>query len=232
MSGVSEPPNPDEPPTRLSVELLDLATSVGQRDVRLREIMERLEGRVYTLLLVLLALPFCQPIALPGVSTPFGVVIALLGLRFSMRQKPWLPRRLLDTVIPHRFLPMVLRAGGRMLSVLEKCLHPRWTGLFEYRATQFASGSTIFFCGMLLLLPLPVPFSNLLPALAVVVIAASFSERDGLMLAAGGGIFAVTLLFFGVIFFGGIEAASWLKDQFGEFFHPGEEPPLFGPPVR
>lgn len=185
--------------------------------------MERLEGRVYTLLLVLLSLPFCQPIALPGLSTPFGVVIALLGMRFAVRRKPWLPQRLLDTMIPAKFLPAVLRAGGRFLGVLERLLHPRGVWIFEFRLTQFFSGCIICFCGLLLLLPLPVPFSNLLPALTVILIAVAMSERDGVILISGGAVFLVTLLFFVGIFVGGAGAAAWVKDTFHGIFEPGDE---------
>jgi hypothetical protein len=208
----------ENPPERLSVELRNLAASVQEQDLTFGELIQRLEGRVYTLLLVLLPLPFCQPIALPGLSTPFGVVIALLGLRFAFRQKPWLPKRVLKIQIPSKVLPAIMRGSAKLLGVLERLLHPRLTGLFDFRATQFAAGLTIFFCGMLLLLPLPVPFSNLLPALTVVLLAASVSERDGIMLAAGAGVFLITLGFYAGLFFGGMEVFDWLQIQIREFF--------------
>ena len=67
-------------PRRLSLELKILSDSAEHSDLTIGDLVDRLEGRVYTLLLVILALPFCQPIMLPGLSTPFGMVIALLGL--------------------------------------------------------------------------------------------------------------------------------------------------------
>ena len=116
--------------------------------------MDQLEGRVYTLFLVILALPMCQPVPLPGLSAPLGVAIALLGLRFSFRQHPWMPRRLLATKLTGNFFPAVMRGGARVLSIFEKFLHPRLTGIFERRQTQFIAGMTIGICGFLLLLPL------------------------------------------------------------------------------
>lgn len=212
-----------ELPERLSAQLLDLSDSLKSDDLSLDELMARFHGRVYTLLLVLLSLPFCQPIALPGLSIPFGVVIALLGLRFAFRQKPWLPQKLLATRIPSRFLPAVLRGSARFLRGLERFLHPRMTFLFEYRLTQFLAGLTIFICGLLLLLPLPIPFSNLLPAFAVVLVAASVAERDGVTLAMGAVVFLITLAFFFAIFLGGAEAIRWLEGHFGNYFNPGDE---------
>ncbi len=193
--------------------------------------MARFEGRVYTLFLILLSLPFCQPVALPGLSTPFGVVIMLLGLRFAIRRQPWLPRRLLDTRLPPNLLAKVLKTGGKMLGLLERLLRPRLSGVFEYRLTQFLGGSTICLCGFLLLLPLPIPLSNLFPALVVVLLAASFSERDGLMLGGGALMFALTLLFFAAIYFGGSGVIDWIRETFGTYFSPGKEPTLFEPLV-
>ncbi len=214
---------------RLSEELLELAQNFPHAEIRLRDLMERFEGRVYTLFLIILSLPFCQPIPLAGLSTPFGLVILLLGLRFAFRRQPWLPQKLLDAKLPSKLLLKILVGGGKVLGMLERFLRPRFFSVFDYRLTQFLGGAAISLCGFLLLLPLPIPLSNLLPALVVVILAASFSERDGLMLGTGAGIFVITLLFFAAIFLGGAEAVNWIKDTFGGFFFPGEEPPL--PPL-
>lgn len=198
------------PPKRLSVELLELAESVQGSDLTLGDLVDQLEGRVYTLLLVLLSLPFCQPVLLPGLSTPFGVVITLLGLRFALRQRPWLPKRLLATKLTAKFVPAVMRGSAKLLGTMEKLLHPRLIWVFDYHIAHFLAGIAIFICGLLLLLPLPVPFSNMLPAMTVVLAAAAFSERDGYCLIASGAMFVLTLIFFGVLAWGGIEAVSWL----------------------
>lgn len=198
------------PPKRLSVELIELSESVKDADLTLGDLMNQLEGRVYTLLLVLLSLPFCQPIVLPGLSTPFGVVIALLGLRFSLRKQPWLPQRLLNTRLTAKFLPAVMRGSAKLLGTMEKLLHPRLTWIFDYHITQMLAGFAVFFCGALLLLPLPVPLSNLFPALAVFLTAAAFAERDGYCLIVAAFAFLMTLLFFGGIAWGGVGAVSWI----------------------
>jgi hypothetical protein len=49
------------------------------------------------MLLVLLALPFCF-VAIPGLSTPFGIAICLIGARLVMEREPCLiMRRRLST---------------------------------------------------------------------------------------------------------------------------------------
>lgn len=192
--------------------MLEVDRLVGAHDTPVKVLMQHFEGRVYTLMLVFLALPFCQPIVLPGLSTPFGIVITLLGFRYAFAFHPWLPERFLNTHIPAKLLHTILQTGSRVLVLLEKLLHPRLTWIPDFKLTQCLSGCAIGICGICLLLPLPIPLSNLLPAIAIVVIAAALAERDGLMLIVGGVLFLFTLAFFAAIAIGGKEIVSYIWD--------------------
>lgn len=196
---------PDDAPQRLSAQLRQLADREEHHELTLGGLMDELQGRVYTLLLLVLALPMCQPVPLPGLSTPFGVAIALLGLRFALSQRPWMPKRLLATKLSGHFFPAVMRGGARVLGVLEKLLHPRLTTVFEFGHMRFLAGAVVCLCGLLLLLPLPIPGTNMLPALTVILTAAAFSERDGYCLIGAGVAFLLTLAFFGMLVWGGAE---------------------------
>jgi hypothetical protein len=195
-------------PLRLSAQLRQLADREEHDELTLGGLMDELQGRVYTLLLLVLALPMCQPVPLPGLSTPFGVAIALLGLRFALSQRPWMPKRLLATKLSGNFFPAVMRGGARVLGIFEKLLHPRMTGIFEFGQMRFLAGTVVCLCGLLLLLPLPIPGTNMLPALTVILTAAAFSERDGYCLIAAGVAFLLTLAFFGALVWGGAEIIS------------------------
>lgn len=203
----------DDRPQRLSEQLRQLATREEHAELTLGDLMGELQGRVYTLLLVILTLPMCQPVPLPGLSTPFGVAIALLGLRFALSQRPWMPGRLLATKLSGNFFPAVMRGGARVLGVFEKLLHPRMVGVFELAHMRFITGTVICICGLLLLLPLPIPGTNMLPALTVVLAAAAYSERDGYCLMAAGFTFLLTLAFFGALIWGGAEIIGHFAPQ-------------------
>lgn len=218
-----EAPAPAKP-LRLSEEIAGLIEAFAERSVTLREVMEVLRGRAYTLLVILLALPFCTPIPLPGVSSPFGLVIAVIGFRLALRQKPWLPQRLLDTQVPPRFFGRLLGAARRLIRGLEFFLRPRWSYLLDAKPLHHGYGAIICVCGLLLLLPLPVPLSNGLPAITIVLIACAILERDGYFVVAGLGMFAVTLCFFGAIFWGGTEAVTWLREMFRGILEPDDVP--------
>ncbi|MHB9006272.1 MAG: exopolysaccharide biosynthesis protein [Limisphaerales bacterium] len=229
------PENPERTPSwpavlptggRLSTELQRLIEAFSERTVRLREVLEVTHGRGYNLLLILLAFPFCTPIPLPGVSTPFGLVIAFLGLRLALGQKPWLPARLLDQQLPPRFFPRLMAATRRLVGGLEYFLQPRLTRAMQWPPVRQGMGFVILCSGLLLLLPLPIPFSNFLPAFTIVLLAASMLEDDGYAAVAGGAVFLLTLGFFALLVWGGTEVVDWLEDRFGGILDPDYEQPV------
>ncbi len=204
------PTEPTSGPTRalkrtLSSQLGRLAAEFGDRPVRLGELADVLQLRGYNALLIFLAFPFVTPVPLPGVSTVFGLVIALLGVRMTLAQKPWLPRRLTDRQLPTRFLPKLLLAASRGFRKIEKLLKPRLLYPEYPAAFQRASGAIVVVCGLLLLLPLPVPFSNAFPAFTIILLAAAGLERDGAVFIAGCVQFVLCLGFFAALCFGGAE---------------------------
>jgi hypothetical protein len=106
-------------PPRFSEDLERLIAAFAERAVRLRDVLEVMHSRGYTFLLIVLSFPFCTPIPLPGFSMPFGLAIAVIGLRLALGQKPWLPARLLDAKLPAKFFPRLLTATRRLARWLE-----------------------------------------------------------------------------------------------------------------
>lgn len=196
---------------KLSEDLALIVREFEVETVTLREIIAVLEGRGYVLLVMLLALPFSTPIPLPGLSTPFGLVIALIGLRLALGQKPWLPARLLDTALSPKLFMKVFAAARKILSGFEYFLKPRLRWLTSTPGLLQLHAVPIFLAALLLLLPLPVPFSNIFPAFSILLIAAGLLERDGLFILVGYVVFACAVGFFGVIGFAGVEGFDAIK---------------------
>jgi hypothetical protein len=204
------PPAPAKP-RKLSEDLALILQEFEIETVTLREVMAVLHGRGYVLLVMLLALPFATPIPLPGLSTPFGLVIALIGLRLALGQKPWLPARLLDTGLSPRFFKKVFAAAQKILRGFEYLLRPRLLWLTGSAGLLQVHAIPIFFAAVMLLLPLPVPFSNILPAFSVLLFAAGLLERDGLFILAGYVIFLCAAAFFVGIGLAGAEGFDAFK---------------------
>ena len=116
----------------MSEEIAALLAELPQHRVTLREVLATLKGRAYTLLLIILALPFCQPLPLPGLSTLFGTIIALIGLRLSLRLEPRIPATMLEKPISTRLLVVTLTSAMRIVRMLEVVLRPRWSFLVEW----------------------------------------------------------------------------------------------------
>jgi hypothetical protein len=201
-------------PEKLSLLLKRLASEFAERPLGFEELVQITQGRAYDILLIFLSLPFLTPIPLPFLSTALGSVMTLIGVRLALGQRPWLPQRILQHRIEGRMLIHVLNAGSRVLQWLEVLLRPRLHFVHTTWVFQRITGVLIALSGALLLLPLPIPFSNILPAATVLLLAAGALERDGVFFFAGLALFAVNLVFFGALAFGGFEAVSWLLKWF------------------
>jgi len=205
-----------EPPRKLSEELAHLQATFAEHSVQLHEVIAVLRGRAYLLLLVLLSLPFCTPIPLPGLSTPFGLVVAFIGLRLALGLKPWLPKKLLNTPLPPGFFAKLIRFTQKLVRIFEKLLRPRWLTLTSTVALWRLHAFAIFLAGLALLLPLPIPFTNTFPAWAVLLIACGMLERDGLFVLSGHVVFAAGVAYFIVLG----ESASRLMEMLKNWLFP------------
>jgi hypothetical protein len=186
--------------------------------VTLREVLGLLHGRGYVLLMMLLALPFCTPVPLPGLSTPFGLIITLIGVRLACGAKPWLPGRLLDVRLPPRVFAKVFAFTRKIILAFERLLRPRMPWVTGSPGRQQLHAVPIVICALMLLLPLPVPLSNVVPAWGIMLIAGGLLERDGMFIIAGYVAALVTTIFFGAIAIFGVEAVDfvwhWLRRLF------------------
>jgi len=176
---------PGHLPTRLSEDLQHILEHADGEGVTIRRVVEILRGRGLDVLVIVLALPFCTPIPLPGLSTPFGLVLMFFGLRIAFRKRPWLPRRLLEVEIPYPTLSKIINAGLAISTRLEKLLHPRLQFLKDWASFSSLNGLAILLSAFVLSLPLPIPFTNALPAWSIVLIAAGMMEDDGAVILAG-----------------------------------------------
>lgn len=206
--------NPALPPRKLSEELTRLETMFAERAVKLQEVIAVLHGRAYILLIMLLALPFGTPIPLPGLSTPFGFVIALIALRLTLGQKPWLPQRLLRTELPVGFFSKLISFTRRMVGIFEKLLRPRMLAATDSVVLQRLHTLVILLSALALLLPIPIPFTNMFPAWAILLIAGGLLERDGLFVLAGHIMFAAGVAYFFLLG----EAAQKLMEAVRHYF--------------
>lgn len=156
-------------------------------------VLDAIGTQGFGLLLIIISLPSALPAPGPGYSTPLGCLITFLGLQMLIgRRIPWLPERCRKWSISGKTAQAVLRRGSRFFRFIERFVRPRLSWIVAPAAHRlFALGTT----AMGLLMILPIPLTNTLPAVVVFLVGVSLSERDGLIgiVAAAIGIAAVCL---------------------------------------
>ena len=207
------------PRRKLSAELHALNQRFGHGEVQVGEVLDVMGARAYSLLLVLLALPFFTPVALLGISTIVGAVIAYLGLRLALGLQPHLPGRLRNHRLPPRFFGLLLRGAERIIRVLERITRKRLPGFVVGGLPRRLTGAGILCASLLLMVPIFIPFTNVIPAASIICLAIGLLEEDGLMILIGFLLLLLSLVFFAAIAFFGVEAFGaihhWIAAHFG-----------------
>jgi hypothetical protein len=165
------------PMHRLSSDLKSIMTLCEREDLQVGRILDVLEDRGFGLLLVVLSLPSALPVPAPGYSTPFGVIILLLGLQMLCgRRIPWLPDWTTRITIKRELSQNMLGMAIRFFEKIESFLKPRlaWT---RGRGGLTVVGALV--CAMATLMILPVPLTNTLPAMVIFFIGVGMIEEDG-----------------------------------------------------
>lgn len=165
------------------------------------EILETLSGKNRLLLIIFLSLPFCQPLSIPGLSTPFGIVIMLLSLQYAFAKKIWLPKKILHKRMASASITKICRKSLKMMKKIRPLLHPRFGAFFKNRAMEIVNGLILCLMGLLLALPLPIPLTNLVAGWALLLIGLGLLENDGVFVLLGYLIALLTIAFFVIVLF-------------------------------
>jgi len=205
---VSSPP----PKERLSDGLRRLLTAADGRSLAVAEMITILRGRGLHMMLILLCLPFLAPVTIPGISLPFGLAIALCGMRIAFGHKPWLPQFIMKRQVSYSALEKMVKFGCAVYERIEKVVRPRLSVVFEGPGMQAATGATIALAGILLSLPIPPPFplTNTIPGFAIIFFALGLIERDGVLVILGYVFTTLASVYVGLIAFLGKESVLGL----------------------
>ena len=202
----------DDSEKSTSAVLADVIASIGNTEhVTLRSILAQMGENGLLLLCGLLSLPFLFPVSIPGVSTVFGAGIVLIGIAIMMNSLPWLPARIADRKLESRKLVPVLQRGLVFVTRVNRYVQPRMLGLTSGALMNRFNGLILTGAGLLLMAPLGfVPFSNTLPGVAILLLSAGISQRDGAVVAGGYVMVVLTLVYFAVLGFLAVSAGQTL----------------------
>jgi hypothetical protein len=181
--------------------------------VTLGEVLTAVGERSFGALLVILAIPNMVAGLIPGLSILLGLPLLLVSLQLLVgAEKPWLPRRLARLEIQRADLRRIVERTRKALRRLERALRPR----LEFLTAPWAERLIGLGCVALsILVFLPIPFANLVPATGIMLFGFSMLERDGLMALAALGIVGLSAALFGGVAFAFITAAGHTVRQLG-----------------
>jgi hypothetical protein len=116
----------------------------------------------------------------PGVSIVAGLLMMVPAFQMITGQRaPVFPHRIVVHPFPTRHLAALVQRAVPILKYLEKFIHPRWHTPFE--ATKRLVGSVVLMLSAATVFS-PIPFSNVVPALVIALIALAYLEEDGVLL--------------------------------------------------
>lgn len=173
--------------------LLDRSREVDT--LTLNEILNILSTKGRLLILIFLSLPFCQPIQIPGFSIPFGIAVAFFALRIAFGKRFWLPQTVMAKSLQAKTVEKIAKKSLDLLKKIRPLIRPRVQWVCTHRGMQLVNGLLLFFLGIFLALPLPIPFSNIVAGWAILLVSLGLLENDGLFVLAGYVLSAVIAIF-------------------------------------
>ena len=199
------------PRRNLSGDLLLLAKLSREKEIKIRDINKHLGAQGPLLTIFFLNLPFIIPISIPGISSFIGFAIIILTLHIILKRDNDFQGKLADKPLPRKFFPSLLKASAKVLHFFESFLRPRILCLTETSVIYRLHAGIVLLSAFILLLPLPIPFSNFLPGLSILFLIGGLMERDGLSLLIGHIMFILGATFVSLVSLLGIEILGKLK---------------------
>lgn len=173
--------------------------------VTLAEILEIVGKDGLMILTGLLSLVFLIPVSIPGVSTVFGAAILMIGVSRLFGRNLWLPQSFQTRVISTDTLRSTIHRALVWLQRLERVCRPhRLSWLTSEGAMNILNSLVLILAAILLMAPFGlIPFSNTLPALAILCLAVGLLQRDGVCILLGYAANVLTIIYFTVLIGGG-----------------------------
>jgi hypothetical protein len=168
---------------RTSQLLRHFVVSHTEPRISLGALRNALDDRGFGVLLFIFALPNLVPVNIPLLSAVLGVPLVLLAAQLSYgRHKPWFPDWLTSQSFPREGFVAVVNRALPFLERVEKLLRPRLTVLLSWTGERLVGIAILI---LAVVLTLPIPFANWLPACGIAVFGLAIVEKDGVAVLVG-----------------------------------------------
>tara|TARA_R110001599_G_scaffold13109_4_gene60297 strand:- start:6529 stop:7155 length:627 start_codon:yes stop_codon:yes gene_type:complete len=164
---------------KTSFLLSKITSGNASKSIHLGYLIEQFKGRSFGGLLLILSILALLPI----VSFIAAIIILLVGLQMLLGVTiPILPKFIMQQKVDKRNFESFVDKVLPWLVRSEKYIRPRWL-FFAHTIGQRLLGCLIFMLALVSLMPLP--FSNMPPSIALILISLGILERDGILISIG-----------------------------------------------
>lgn len=188
--------------TALIEALESCSKEAREEELTLGEAFDRLGEASYSLISIILCLPFLQPISLGPLSTIGGLTFALLGYQLARQHPaPWLPERIRRSAPSAHVWERIIALLRGIVRFCGRFTRRRYTHLVSGPRGDRIVGTLMAVAGLLMAIPFfGVPLNNTLPALVIIAASIAELEDDGVFIFVAFGLLALTVLYFLLIF--------------------------------
>ncbi len=176
------PAKPKRTHRPLSRVLRDFANTT-QGEVRISELRDAMGDRSFAALLAVFSAVNLIPVLPPFSTLIFGLPPLIIAVQMLLgHERVWLPKRLLDWSFSAEKFRSLIRSVTPRLRRLEHYIKPRYWPFTTKNGERLVGITSIL---LSILVILPIPGANWIPAFAMVLMGLSLSERDGLLYSIG-----------------------------------------------
>lgn len=173
-----------------------------EEELTLGEAFDRLGEASYSLIGIVLCLPFLQPISLGPLSTVGGLTFAILGWQLARQHpSPWLPEKIRRSTPSAQIWQRIIALLRGVVRFCGRFTRRRYVHLVSGPRGDRIVGGLMGVAGLLMAIPFfGIPFNNTLPALVIIAACIAELEDDGGFIFVALGLLAATVAYFAFIF--------------------------------
>lgn len=189
----------------------DVVNKASSDRILVRDLIDAMNAIGFGLVMMVFAFGIIIPL-----PPPFPSIIALPLVIFSAQMMwgysaPKLPKRFSNLSVSRKVVAMLIKRSAPYIGKVERILRPRLSFMTTHRAERIVGFFTLLFSSFILL---PIPLSNFIPGLGILIISFGLLGKDGLVVIFGiavgltGMAISITTVLLGV------EAIHYIKNFF------------------
>lgn len=159
------------------------------------EIAAALQDRAFGPCLLFFSLPGCMP-GFPIMTSIFGPPMAFFGWQIMAgMHRPWLPDFVSNKTLKRETIGRFIDKAERYVVWFETLCRPRWEAMLENWVERLMGALVVLFSICVII---PLPGTNLIPCIAISIMALGFMQRDGVVVLLGAiiGLIGAILTYF------------------------------------